>query len=126
MRPLTATPALVRMLSVLGASLACSACIFPEDETKPAKPDPNVVGCVCTWKAGTKCQYEKDTGTLTCEGPWTHGKSDLEVEKNTAVDDCLAQAKIKAGANGQSFNCVCACDPSHVATVASSAKMICK
>lgn len=116
----------LRLVISLIAGLACSACLFPEEDDGSAGPASNVVGCACTWKAGTSGKYEKATGTLTCEGPWTAGKSDLEVEKNTAVDDCLVQAKAKAGANGPSYNCVCACDPSYVATGASSSKMLCK
>ncbi len=117
---------LFHLLGVSAAGLVCSACLFPEEDSGTPAPPPNVVGCACNWKAGTSGKYEKANGTLTCEGPWTAGKSDLEVEKNTAVDDCLVQAKVKAGANGPSYNCVCACDPSYVASGASSSKMICK
>lgn len=111
---------------VLGASLLCNACLFPEEDNTKAGPAPNVIGCACAWKSGTKGQYEKAKGELTCEGPWTEGTSNFETEKNAAADECLALAKVKAGTNGPSYNCLCACDPSYVATGTLSTKMTCK
>jgi len=101
--------------------LACDA-VTGDSSDASSKPADNVIGCLCAWKTGVKGEWKGPTGNVTCQGPWS-ATSNLEVDKNTAVDACIVRAK--AQSSGPAYSCICACDPDYVAGGTSAAQMLC-
>lgn len=123
-----ATRAAVRTLTglALGALAACAllACdaVTGESSDASSKPADNVIGCLCSWKTGVKGEWKGPGGNVACQGPWT-ATSNLEVDKNTAVDACIAIAKSKS--SGPAYSCLCGCDPDYVAGGTSATQILC-
>ncbi|MBI5611115.1 MAG: hypothetical protein HY902_19740 [Deltaproteobacteria bacterium] len=104
-----------------GAMLACDV-VAGDSADASSKPADNVIGCLCAWKTGVKGEWKGPTGNVTCQGPWS-ATSNLEVDKNTAVDACIARAK--AQSSGPAYSCICACDPDYVAGGTSATALLC-
>ncbi len=108
--------------AVAAATLLACDVVTGDSGDASSKPADNVIGCLCAWKTGVKGEWKGPTGNVTCQGPWT-ATSNLEVDKNTAVDACILRAK--AQSTGPAYSCICACDPDYVPGGTSAAQMMC-